>query len=59
MLYWLGNYDEERTEFLLAGAKGPRRLDLGDILYAPNLLVDAKVCAPLHRPSHVYLSAAE
>jgi len=43
VLYWLGNYDEERTEFLLAGAKGPRRLDLGDILYAPNLLVDAKV----------------
>ena len=49
VLFWLGNYDEQRSEFLLAGAKGPRRLDLGDILYAPNLLVDAQVCiAPLY-----------
>ena len=43
VLYWLGNYDVLRTEFLLNGAKGPLRLDLGDILYAPNLLVDAQV----------------
>ena len=43
VLFWLGNYDEQRSEFMLAGAKGPRRLDLGDILYAPNLLVDAMV----------------
>lgn len=43
VLYWLGGYDTQRTEFLLNGAKGPLRLDLGDILYAPNLLVDAQV----------------
>ncbi|KAK9810230.1 hypothetical protein WJX72_007025 [[Myrmecia] bisecta] len=40
VLYWLGNYDEENTKFLLEDAKGPLRLDLGDVLYAPNLLID-------------------
>ena len=43
VLYWLGNFDSESTRFLLEGAKGPLRLDLGDILYAPNLMVDDQV----------------
>ena len=43
VLYWLGTFDAATTEFLLKGAKGPLRLDLGDILYAPNLLIDAQV----------------
>jgi len=43
VLYWLGNLDSASTRFLLEGAKGPLRLDLGDILYAPNLMVDDKV----------------
>lgn len=38
VLYWLGNFDEKNTQFLLDGALGPLRLDLGDLLYAPNLL---------------------
>eukprot|EP00775_Hariotina_reticulata_P013159 gene13159-13289_t len=36
--YWLGHYEEGR--FDLQGADGPHLLDLGDILYAPNLLKD-------------------
>jgi len=43
VLYWLGNFDSGSTRFLLEGAKGPLRLDLGDILYAPNLMVDDQV----------------
>lgn len=43
VLYWMGNFDSKSTRFLLEGAKGPLRLDLGDILYAPNLMVDEKV----------------
>ena len=45
VLYWLGDFDAQSTRFLLDGAKGPLRLDLGDILYAPNLMVDDKVRA--------------
>ncbi|KAK9821729.1 hypothetical protein WJX81_006531 [Elliptochloris bilobata] len=40
VLYWLGNFDAEKTRFLLDTARGPLRLDLGDLLYAPNLLRD-------------------
>ncbi|KAK9916361.1 hypothetical protein WJX75_001798 [Coccomyxa subellipsoidea] len=40
VLYWLGNFDAQNTRFLLEGAMGPLRLDLGDTLYAPNLLED-------------------
>lgn len=43
VLYWLGNFDHKSSQFLLDKAKGPLRLDLGDILYAPNLMVDDKV----------------
>ncbi len=43
VLYWLGNFDFEKTRFLLDGARGPLRLDLGDLLYAPNLLRDERV----------------
>ena len=43
VLYWLGNFDPVTTRFLLDKAKGSLRLDLGDILYAPNLMVDDKV----------------
>lgn len=41
VLYWTGSYDAGAARFLLDGADGPHRLDLGDVLYAPNLLVDA------------------
>ena len=43
VLYWLGNFDAQNTRFLLEGAMGPLRLDLGDTLYAPNLLEDHQV----------------
>eukprot|EP00877_Chromochloris_zofingiensis_P008156 jgi/Chrzof1/3594/Cz13g01200.t1 len=38
--YWLGDYSQGR--FDLATADGPHKLDLGDILYAPNLMQDKK-----------------
>jgi hypothetical protein len=41
--YWLGIYDATTATFDLEGAQGPFKLDLGDILYAPNLLQDNKV----------------
>ena len=41
--YWLGNYDTRTATFDLEGAQGPFKLDLGDILYAPNLLQDSQV----------------
>ena len=43
VLYWLGNMSHNPSRFLLESAKGPLHLDLGDVLYAPNLLVDAQV----------------
>ena len=43
VLYWLGNMAPQGTRFLLDGAKGPLHLDLGDVLYAPNIMVDHKV----------------
>lgn len=48
--YWLGRYDTESMTFNLKGADGPFRLDLGDILYAPNTLEDtANVSPAIHR----------
>ena len=41
-IYWLGCYGDGR--FDLESADGPLALDLGDVLYAPNLLTDAQVC---------------
>eukprot|EP00877_Chromochloris_zofingiensis_P013104 jgi/Chrzof1/8047/UNPLg00092.t1 len=38
--YWLGDYSHGR--FDIATADGPHKLDLGDILYAPNLMQDKK-----------------
>lgn len=46
VLYWLGNFDAVNTRFLLESATGPHRLDLGDTLYAPNLLEDHQVSCP-------------
>ena len=43
VLYWLGAFDHQNTKFILDGAKGPLKLDLGDILYAPNLMIDGQV----------------
>lgn len=43
VLYFLGRFDPAETKFILEGAKGPIRLDLGDILYAPNIQTDAVV----------------
>lgn len=43
VLYWVGHLaDGSDTEFDLGNAKGPFRLDLGDILYAPNVCQDDK-----------------
>ena len=47
MLYWLGNVSHSPTRFLLGSAKGPLHLDLGDVLYAPNIMVDAQVVTHL------------
>lgn len=56
VLYWLGAFDQQNTKFILEGAKGPLKLDLGDILYAPNLMIDGQVrllswarCCQQHR----------
>ncbi|GLC44182.1 Putative beta-Fructufuranosidase [Pleodorina starrii] len=38
--YWLGPYDPATKRFDLDAAQGPFRLDLGDVLYAPNILHD-------------------
>lgn len=41
VLYWIG---ETRNEtFYIEGAEGPFRLDIGDVLYAPNLTRDPQV----------------
>ena len=37
----MGDYED--FKFNLEDAKGPFRLDLGDILYAPNISTDAEV----------------
>lgn len=37
-IYWLGDYEAGR--FDMAGAAGPFQLDLGNVLYAPNVMVD-------------------
>ncbi|KAG2494571.1 hypothetical protein HYH03_007337 [Edaphochlamys debaryana] len=39
--YYLGAYDPTAKEFDLASSIGPFRLDLGDVVYAPNTLDDA------------------
>lgn len=41
-IYWLGSYKDGR--FDMDSAAGPFPLDLGDVIYAPNLLQDAQVC---------------
>ena len=41
VLYWTGSFDADATRFRLEEASGPHRLDLGDVLYAPNLMTDA------------------
>ncbi|EFJ50760.1 hypothetical protein VOLCADRAFT_103826 [Volvox carteri f. nagariensis] len=38
--YWLGPYDPVSRRFDLATSQGPYRLDLGNVLYAPNILHD-------------------
>ncbi|GIL47606.1 hypothetical protein Vafri_4399, partial [Volvox africanus] len=38
--YWVGPYDPVSKRFDLASAQGPIRLDLGNVLYAPNILDD-------------------
>lgn len=42
VLYWVGGYDQSASRFQLEGAKGPFRMDLGDIMYAPNMMTDDK-----------------
>ena len=54
VLYWLGSFDQRSSQFLLEKAKGPLRLDLGDILYAPNLMVDDKVSPPPPPPPPLF-----
>lgn len=40
VLYWVGQYDVSASRFMLDGAKGPFRMDLGDVMYAPNMMTD-------------------
>ncbi|GMH42910.1 hypothetical protein BSKO_10832 [Bryopsis sp. KO-2023] len=40
VLYWIGNYVDE--QFIMETAEGPFRLDLGDVMYAPNMTKDAE-----------------
>jgi hypothetical protein len=40
VLYWLGSYADSR--FALEAAAGPFRLDLGDVVYAPNIMTDGQ-----------------
>ena len=42
VIYWMGCYDAASVKFRLDGASGPFRLDLGDTIYAPNILEDAQ-----------------
>ena len=44
VLYWTGPFDAAATppRFGLEEASGPHRLDLGDVLYAPNLMTDSR-----------------
>ena len=42
VIYWMGHYDAATVKFRLQGAAGPYRLDLGDTIYAPNILEDSK-----------------
>lgn len=39
--YWLGDY--AAGKFDMEAADGPHKLDLGDIMYAPNVLTDKQV----------------
>lgn len=55
VLYWLGRFDPAATEFLLEGSKGPIRLDLGDVLYAPNIQTDALVSTVSHSRDCFYV----
>lgn len=41
--YWLGDYANANGKFDLHNADGPHLLDLGDIMYAPNVLTDKHV----------------
>mmetsp|Transcript_3104 Transcript_3104/g.8988 ORF Transcript_3104/g.8988 Transcript_3104/m.8988 type:complete len:620 (+) Transcript_3104:733-2592(+) len=41
-LYWIGPYQDQALQFDLAAAQGPFRLDLGDVLYAPNCFRDGE-----------------
>ena len=43
VLYYLGTMDQAACRFQLTGAKGPLRLDLGDVMYAPNCMNDPQV----------------
>ena len=45
VVYWLGLFDTAQTEFLINKSKGPYRLDLGDVMYAPNIQTDKLVRA--------------
>jgi sucrose-6-phosphate hydrolase SacC (GH32 family) len=40
VIYWMGPYDETNVRYQLSQAAGPYRLDLGDVIYAPNILDD-------------------
>lgn len=43
--YWLGDYADGK--FDMEGACGPHKLDLGDVMYAPNVLTDEHVSVAL------------
>jgi sucrose-6-phosphate hydrolase SacC (GH32 family) len=43
--YWLGDYADGK--FDMEGAGGTHKLDLGDVMYAPNVLTDEHVSVAL------------
>lgn len=42
VLYWMGEFTMSDVKFHLERALGPFRLDLGDTIYAPNIMEDER-----------------
>ena len=58
VLYWLGNFNATETRFIMDTAHGPHKLDLGDTLYAPNLLEDEEVPCQLSTHCSIFHTSA-
>lgn len=55
-MYYLGSYDVGGSVYNLEQALGPFPLDLGDIFYAPNTLMDPQVGWATYRDEHLTVS---